>query len=130
VAVSIGLADTTVFVAMESGRSLRVDRVPDVMRISIVTIAELRVGVLVARDPAVRAARLATLTRALRFEAVPIDDAVAEAWAGLRVALAETGRRMAVNDSWISATAIAMRVPIVTQDDDFLHAPGLDVIHV
>jgi predicted nucleic acid-binding protein len=128
--MTIGLADTSIFVALESGRPFRTELLPDVMRTSVITIGELRVGVLIASDPAVRAARLATLTRALRFEPVPIDDAVAEAWAGLRVALADTGRRMAVNDSWIAATAIAMRIPIVTQDDDFLPLAGLDVIHV
>jgi predicted nucleic acid-binding protein len=128
--MTIGLADTSIFVALESGRPFRTELLPDVMRTSVITIGELRVGVLIASDPAVRAARLATLTRALRFEPVPIDDAVAEAWAGLRVALADTGRRMAVNDSWIAATAIAMRIPIVTQDDDFLPLAGLDVVHV
>lgn len=128
--MTIGLADTSIFVALDSGRPFRTELLPDVMRTSVITIGELRVGVLIASDPAVRAARLATLTRALRFEPVPIDDAVAEAWAGLRVALADTGRRMAVNDSWIAATAIAMRIPIVTQDDDFLPLAGLDVIHV
>jgi predicted nucleic acid-binding protein len=40
-------------------------------------------------------------------------------WARLRVQLADAGRRLNVNDSWIAATALAHDMPIVTQDDDF-----------
>ena len=35
---------------------------------------------------------------------------------------------MPVNDSWIAATAIALGVAIVTQDDDYADVPGLTVI--
>jgi predicted nucleic acid-binding protein len=34
---------------------------------------------------------------------------------------------MGVNDSWIAATAMALGVPVVTQDDDF---PALDELRV
>jgi hypothetical protein len=37
---------------------------------------------------------------------------------------------MTVNDSWIAATAMALGVPIVTQDEDYVDVPGLNVIHV
>jgi predicted nucleic acid-binding protein len=57
-----------------------------------------------------------------------VDDDVVAAWARLRVALRDRGRRMAVNDSWIAATAIALGIPLVTQDDDHLDVPGLRVI--
>jgi predicted nucleic acid-binding protein len=30
---------------------------------------------------------------------------------------------MPVNDSWIAATAIAHGIPVLTQDDDYDHAP-------
>ena len=39
------------------------------------------------------------------------------AWARLRVELRDRGLRMPVNDSWIAATAIALGVAVVTQDD-------------
>ncbi len=129
-AVKVGLVDTTVFVARESDRPIVVDRMPTDVVVSVVTVAELRAGVLVADDPAERAVRLATLTLAQSFEAVPIDDAVAEAWARLRVELRLRQRRMPVNDSWIAATAIAHGVPVVTQDDDYADVPGLVVIRV
>ena len=74
--------------------------------------------------------RLATLTSVLALDPIPIDADVAEAWAGLRIRLRDTGQRMAVNESWIAATAIALDVPVVTQDDDYVDIPGLSVIHV
>ncbi len=125
-----GLADTSLFIARESGRAMRGDRLPELIAVSVVTIGELRAGVLAADDVDVRARRLDTLTAALRLEPFPIDQAVADAWAHLRVSLRDLGLRMPVNDSWIAATAIALGIPIVTQDDDYLHAPGLEVIHV
>ena len=50
---------------------------------------------------------------------LPIDRPVAEAWATLRLHLAQAGRRVNVNDTWIAATALAQDVPVVTQDSDF-----------
>jgi predicted nucleic acid-binding protein len=125
-----GLADTSVFIAAESGRAARLDRLPDELAISVVTIGELRAGVLAATDVGTRDRRLATLTAALALDPVPIDQAVAETWARLRVSLREFGLRMPLNDSWIAATAMMLGVPVVTQDDDYLHAPGLEVIHI
>jgi predicted nucleic acid-binding protein len=37
---------------------------------------------------------------------------------------------MRLNDSWIAATAIANRIPVVSQDDDYDEVPGLEVIQV
>ncbi len=78
----------------------------------------------------VRDRRLATLTEVLAMQAVPVDDNVAAAWARLRVMLRDRGRRMPVNDSWIAATALALTVPVVTQDDDYPDLPGLTVLRV
>jgi hypothetical protein len=128
--MSEGLADTSVFVAHESGRALRSDALPDRLAVSVITIGELRAGVLAARDLATRDRRLATLTAALALDPVPIDEEVAGAWARLRVTLRDLGLAMPVNDSWIAATAIALGVPVVTQDDDYAEVPGLRVIHV
>ncbi len=125
-----GLADTSVFVASESGRALAVDRLPDRLSVSVVTVAELRAGVLAAPDAVTRDLRLRTLVRVLELEPVPVDLAVAEAWAGLRVRLRDAALRMPVNDSWIAATALALDVPVVTQDADYAALPGLEVIRV
>jgi predicted nucleic acid-binding protein len=128
--VTSALADTSVFIAAESGRTVRLDRLPDQLAISVVTIGELRAGVLAATDVGTRDRRLATLTAALALDPVPIDQAVAETWARLRVSLREFGLQMPVNDAWIAATAMTLGIPVVTQDDDYLHAPGLEIIHI
>lgn len=125
-----GLADTSVFVARESGRPLDEAAFPDELAISVITIVELRAGVLAAANVEVRDRRLDTLTAALAFQPVPVDHEVAEAWARLRVLLRDSCQRMPVNDSWIAATALAHRVPVVTQDDDYVELAGLDVIRV
>jgi predicted nucleic acid-binding protein len=125
-----GLADTSVFIAAASGQQLDLDRLPDEIAVSIITIGALRSGVLAAADVTVRDRRLSTLMRALELQPVPIDEAVADAWARLRVLLRDRGRRMPANDSWIAATALALGVPIVTQDADYVEVPGLDVVQI
>jgi hypothetical protein len=126
--VSDGLADTSIFIAHEAGRPLRTEVFPDRIAVSVITVGELRAGVLAAADLETRDRRLATLTAVLALSPVPVDDDVAAAWARLRVSLRDHGRRMAVNDSWIAATAIALDIPLVTQDDDLPEVPGLRVI--
>lgn len=128
--MSRGLAHTSVFIARESGRGVDTEALPDELAVSIITIGELRAGVLVAETVEARDRRLATLTAALQLEPVPVDEAVAAEWARLRVLLRDSGSRMPVNDSWVAATAMALAVPVVTQDDDFPGVVGLNVIRV
>lgn len=35
---------------------------------------------------------------------------------------------MAVNDSWIAATAMALGIAVVTRDDDYAELPGLAMV--
>ncbi len=128
--MSRGLADTSFFVAREAGRPLDVPTIPDELAVSAITIGEFRAGVLAAEDVSVRDQRLSTLIEVLRLTPLPVDEAVADAWARLRVALRDSGRRMDVNDSWIAATAIAHGIPVVTQDDGFVDVANLAVIRV
>jgi predicted nucleic acid-binding protein len=114
-----GLLDTSMFIATKTGRSLKARSIPADSAISVVTFAELQAGVLAARDVDSRAARLATLDTTADMAILPIDVDVAAAWARLRVHLLEANRRLNVNDSWIAATAIVHRIPVVTQDGDF-----------
>lgn len=81
-------------------------------------------------DVETRDRRLGTLAEALALQPLVIDDRVAEAWARLRLLLRDSGQRMPVNDSWIAATAIAVGIPVVTQDDDYVELSGLAVIRV
>jgi len=123
--VERGLLDTSVFIAGESGWTLDESLLPHEGAISPVTVAELHVGVLAAKDVNIRARRLKTLETIADVEILPIDNAVAGAWALLRIHLAEAGRRLNVNDLWIAATALAHELPVVTQDDDFEPIVGL-----
>ena len=128
--MSRGLADTSVFIARESGRRLDEASLPDELAVSVITIGELRAGVLAANSVDVRDRRLATLTAVQQLEPVPVDESVAAAWARLRVLLRDSGQRMPVNDSWIAATAMALGVPVVSQDDDFPEVDGLTITMV
>ena len=124
------LADTSVFIGLEAAR-FDVGRFADFeWGISVVTLGELRLGVLQARDPEAVSRRLSTYQLAQRFEALAIDEAVSDAWALLVSRLREEGKRVPINDSWIAATAIAHQVPIVTQDSDYEAMPDVQVIKI
>lgn len=114
-----GILDTSVFIADETSRPLDTSLIPDEVATTVVTLAELNVGVLAARTVEIRARRLRTLDAVADLTALPVDEEAAQLWALLRVHLAETGRRVRINDLWIAAIAASKRLPVVTQDDDF-----------
>ncbi|MGB6057019.1 MAG: type II toxin-antitoxin system VapC family toxin [Microthrixaceae bacterium] len=121
------MADTSIFIADETGRQLDPSHLPDELAVSVITIGELRAGVLATDDLATRDRRLRTLTSAMTLDPVPIDTRTAERWAQLRVLLRDSGLRMGVNDSWIAATAMALQIPVLTQDDGF---PAFDELEI
>jgi len=125
-----GLLDTSVFIALETGRSIQSDLLPEESAISAVTVGELQAGVLAASDTDVRARRLATLETLSDIEVLAVNETVAASWALLRVHLAESGRRLNVNDLWIAATALAHQIPVITQDDDFGPVDGVGGLQV
>jgi predicted nucleic acid-binding protein len=122
------LADTSVFIGLEAAR-FDVGRFADFeWGISAITLGELRLGVLQAKDPEAASRRLSTYQLAQRFEAIAVNEAVSDAWALLVSQLRAAGRKVPINDSWIAATAIAHRVPIVTQGADYDAMPEVQVI--
>jgi predicted nucleic acid-binding protein len=128
-----GLLDTSVFIATETGRQLEESLVPAEVATTVITLAELTAGVLAARTSDTRAQRLATLESVSDMEMLPVDEKAARTWARLRIYLAETGRRVRINDLWIAAIAASRTLPVITQDDDFAAldgAGGLTVIKV
>jgi predicted nucleic acid-binding protein len=125
----LALADTSLFIAAEQGRPIS-SRTPERVAVSVVTVGELRLGVLAAQDGPTRARRLETLSAAAVLDPLPVDEGVAHAWAALRLALRDGGKRMPINDSWIAATAIANDLAVASQDDDYDDIPGLRVIRV
>jgi predicted nucleic acid-binding protein len=130
---SAGVLDTSIFIAHESGRRLKASRIPDEVATTVITVAELNLGVLAAASADVRAQRLATLDSVADIVAFPVDDDAARMWARLRIHLAETRRRVRVNDLWIAAIAASRELPVVTQDDDFDPldgVAGVAIVHV
>jgi len=99
--------------------------------VSIVTVAELEIGVLAAVEPRARATRLQTLRDVERLSALPVDHMVASAFATLVVAMRASGRgRLGVQDAWIAATAIAHDAELLTRDADFETVPGLRTVRL
>lgn len=124
------ILDTSIFIATEQGRPLG-RALPEEVGVSVVTLAELELGVLMARDSDTRSQRLATLTRVREQTAgLPADDRVASAYARLAAGELANGRKPRVHDTWIAATAVVHGVEVWTQDADFTAFTAVDVVRV
>jgi tRNA(fMet)-specific endonuclease VapC len=127
--MSRAIADTSVFIAAETGRPL--GELPDEIAVSVVTAAELELGVLRARDAGTRARRLATLARVrAEYPLLPIDDATASCFARIADEELSARRKLRRHDAWIAATAARHGASVVTQDADFTAFPSVHVIRV
>jgi predicted nucleic acid-binding protein len=88
--------------------------------VSVITLAELMLGVEMSASSEIRSQRSQTLADARRAPCVGIsrdgEDSVLASWVKLRKAV---GRRIPINDSWIAATAMMLGVPILTRDSDY-----------
>jgi predicted nucleic acid-binding protein len=111
------LFDASVFIAVESDRALQ-HRPDGEARVSVVTLAELRLGVL-RSEGGVRRLREATLEIARRFVPMPVDEHVADELAALLANLRASQRRAKAFDCFIAATALAHDLTVVAQDSDF-----------
>ncbi len=129
-----GLLDTSVFIARETGRPL--DELPAHVAVSVVTIGELQLGVLAAREASARTRRADTLALARAADPIPVSEAVMVAWARLVIDCRRAGihRTVKLTDALIAATAIEHGLPVITQDKDYsqiAHAhPALQVVAV
>src|SRR5207249_3843165 len=121
---SVGLLDTSVFIARETGRPL--GELPERVAVSVVTIGELQLGVLSAEDDATRARRADTLALARNADPMPVSEAVMVAWARLVWDCRSAGvhRTVKLTDALIAATAVEHGLPIVTQDEDYDQIAG------
>jgi predicted nucleic acid-binding protein len=117
--LSRAILDTSVLIAREQARGLE-RALPNDVAVSVVSIAELEVGVLVARDAETRGRRLRTLTEIRSLAgALPIDERTASLYAQLAATVLSAGRRPRIHDTWIAATALANGAEVWTQDADF-----------
>lgn len=107
------------FIARESGRPL--GELPDRVAVSVLTIGELRLGVLNAQEEDIRALRAETLSLARAADPLPVSEAVTTAWATMVSDCRRAGvhRTVKLVDALIAATAIEHGLPIVTQDSDY-----------
>jgi len=124
------ILDTSIFVAVEQGRPLS-RPLPDQVGVSVVTLAELELGVLMAKDAEIRSTRLHTLTRVHEQSAgLPADERIASLYARLAATELQAGRKPRIHDTWIAATALAHGGEVWTQDRDFTSFSAVDIIHV
>ncbi|SDP21498.1 hypothetical protein SAMN05660199_03375 [Klenkia soli] len=94
---------------------------------SAVTSGELEAGVLLAPDGRTRSQRLRRLVALARGPLVlPVDRQVASAYAELRQSVS----RMASNDLWIAATALAHGLVLVTADERQARLPLVESRYV
>jgi predicted nucleic acid-binding protein len=127
--LSRAIADTSIFIAQERDRAL--GDLPEQIAVSVITAAELELGVLRARDPNARAIRLSTLSRVqATYPLLPIDAEVASCFARIASAELSRGQRLRRHDTWIAATAMRHDAAVLTQDADFSSFDEVAVIRV
>lgn len=106
-------------------------QLPDEPMITAITLAELSVGPLVARNASERSARQAHLQQAeADFDPLPFDGAAARAFGSAAASLRAAGRKPAARayDALIAATAIANGIPLYTCNPaDFEGIENLDI---
>ena len=127
--MSKAVADTSVFIAQETGREL--GDLPEKIAVSVITVAELELGVLRATDPRARALRLSTLSRVQSaYPLLPVEPEIASCFARIAATGRARGRRLRRHDTWIAATALRHGAAVLTQDSDFSAFEEVDVLRV
>lgn len=122
----LGLLDTSVVIDLAS---LPAERLPDISRVSTVTLAELGLGVHATKDPVERALRMERLQRAeVAFRPLPFTVEAARRFshlAGLVIALGRQPKPHRL-DLMIGAVASVHELPLYTRNPkDFA---GLDSV--
>lgn len=126
-----GVLDTSTVILLGD---VDVEYLPSEPLITAITLAELSVGPLVARDSAVRAARQSHLQQAeADFDPLPFDASAARAFGQVAASLRRAGRKPAARtyDAMIAATAMAHGLSVHTCNPaDFQGIDGLAVVAV
>jgi tRNA(fMet)-specific endonuclease VapC len=127
-----GILDTSTVILLE--RLVDANTLPAEPLITAVTLAELSVGPLVAKEESMRVARQAQLQQAeADFEPLPFDADAARAFGGVAASLRRAGRKTSARayDAMIAATAVANDLPLYTCNPmDFSSIEGLEVVVV
>jgi tRNA(fMet)-specific endonuclease VapC len=127
-----GILDTSTVILL--GQLTDATSLPTEPLITVVTLAELSVGPLVAEDESERVARQSQLQQAeADFDPLPFDAGAARAFGRVSASLRRAGRKTTARayDAMIAATAIANDLPVYTSNPtDFSGIDGLDVVAV
>jgi len=127
-----GLLDTSVVVSL--GGMTDASGLPSRCFVSAITLAELSVGPLVARNDADRIARQSVLQQVeADFDPIPFDASAARAFGRVAAQLRASGRKRSARayDALIAATAVAHGLPVYTRNpDDFAGIDALVVVEV
>ena len=123
----IGLLDTSVIIDLPS---LQIDRLPTEGTISAITLAELSVGPITAKDATTRIERQLRIQSAeAQFSVLPFDTRSARMYAIVYELLHAKGvktRGGRALDLMIAATALAHQLPLYTRNPkDFTGLDGL-----
>lgn len=131
------LIDTCIWVDVERG-TLAPAEVAAVtgaepVYISPVTVAELKFGAEIARQPDIRQKRLAALNRLRRKPVLRIDEATGEIFgtlaAQVRARAARRQHKYRVQDLWLASQAIQHGFRFLTHNrKDFEDLPGLSLV--
>jgi hypothetical protein len=104
---------------------------PDESAVSVLSLAELEIGVLLAATADERSRRLALLEQVREvFDPLPVDESVARAYARLVAAAREAGLNPRVIDTLIGATSRAHGLVLHTRDRNQAALPGVETVLV
>jgi predicted nucleic acid-binding protein len=120
------LLDTSVLVGVEQHRLGAAD-LPGPAGLSVVTLEELWLGVLVTSGTGQSDRRRTYEVARSLYDVIPVDDGVARACAEIRANGRGRGVRYSPLDSLIGATARVHGLPLLTQDAGMLGMLGVDV---
>ena len=129
------LVDTCVWIDVERGALAPADvaalTASEPVFISPVTLAELRFGADIARDPGMRQRRLVALRRLARKPLLPVDGTTGDIFGSLAAQIRAAGRqhRYRVQDLWLASQALQHDCRLLTRNShDFEDIPGLDLV--
>lgn len=127
-----GILDTSTVILLE--KLVDAKTLPTEPLITAMTLAELSVGPLVAKEESQRIARQTQLQQAeADFKPLPFDADAARAFGGVAASLRRAGRKTTARtyDAMIAATAVANDLPVYTcNPTDFNGIDGLEVVAV
>lgn len=128
------LIDTCIWIDLEQGRcqpeQIAAITGENPLYASPISIAELKLGVDLASDPAERNLRQAALLRLQNRPSLAIDNDTAVIFGSLAASLAQTKKshRRHSNNLWLAAQAIQHHLHLLTRNSkDFAGLPGLSV---